>query len=276
MTTTAERRRIFRQLHEAGCFVIPNPWDVGSARYLKSLGFKALATTSAGAAWSMGYADGRTPPAQMLAHIREIVEATDLPVNADFEGGYVDAPDALQRAVRDCMDTGVAGLSIEDYTGDRNDPIYPFDLAVARIAAARAAIDRAGGEVLLVGRAEGLIRNRPDFDEILRRLKAYAAAGADCLYAPGLKTREEIAAVVAAAAPKPVNVLMGTPSPLTVADLAALGVRRISVGGSLARSAWGGLMRAAKRIAEAGDFNGFADAASGPELNALFSASSKT
>jgi 2-methylisocitrate lyase-like PEP mutase family enzyme len=269
MTTIAERRRNFRRMHESGCFVIPNPWDVGSARYLKSLGFKALATTSAGAAWSMGYADSETPGAQMLAHIRSIVEATDLPVNADFEGGYVDDPAALQRAVRECVDTGVAGLSIEDFTGDRSDPIYPFEASVARVAAARTAIDAAGGDVLLVGRAEGLIRNRPDFEEILRRLKAYSEAGADCLYAPGLTTREQIAAVVAAVAPKPVNVLMGTPSPLTVSDLAELGVRRISVGGSLARSAWGGFMRAAKRIAEQGDFNGFADAAPGAELNKL-------
>jgi 2-methylisocitrate lyase-like PEP mutase family enzyme len=269
MTTIADRRGTFRRLHESGCFVIPNPWDVGSARYLKSLGFKALATTSAGAAWSMGFADTATPAARMLAHIREIVEATDLPVNADFEGGYVDTPDALERAVRDCVDTGVAGLSIEDYTADPADPIYPFEASVARVKAARAAIDKAGGDVLLVGRAEGLIRNRPDFDEILRRLKAYAEAGADCLYAPGLKTREQIAAVVAAAAPKPVNVLMGTPSALTVGDLAALGVRRISVGGSLARAAWTGFMRAARRIADDGDFNGFADTVPGAELNKL-------
>ncbi len=258
-------------MHESGCFVIPNPWDTGSARYLASLGFKALATTSAGAAWAMGYADGRTPAPRMIAHIREIVEATDLPVNADFEGGYVDSPEDLQQAVRECIDTGVAGLSIEDFTGDRADPIYPFEASVARVAAARTAIDKAGGDVLLVGRAEGLIRNRPDFDEILRRLAAYAQAGADCLYAPGITTREQIAAVVRTAGSKPVNVLMGNPSPLTVSDLAALGVRRISVGGSLARSAWGGFMRAAKRIAEHGDFNGFADAAPGPELNKLFS-----
>ena len=269
MSTIAERRRAFRQLHESGCFVIPNPWDVGSARYLASLGFKALATTSAGAAWAMGFADSQTPAPKMIAHIREIVEATDLPVNADFEGGYVDSPEELQRAVRECVDTGVAGLSIEDFTGDRAEPIYPFDVSVARVKAARTAIDAAGGDVLLVGRAEGLIRNRPDFDEIIRRLKAYSDAGADCLYAPGVTTREQIAAVVKAAAGKPVNVLMGTPSPLTVKDLAELGVRRISVGGSLARSAWGGFMRAAKRIAEQGDFNGFADAAPGAELNKL-------
>jgi 2-methylisocitrate lyase-like PEP mutase family enzyme len=269
MTSIAERRRAFRQLHESGCFVIPNPWDVGSARYLASLGFKALATTSAGAAWAMGYADSQTPREKMLAHIAEIVQATDLPVNADFEGAYADDADALAEAVRLCIETGVAGLSIEDFTGDRADPIYPFAQSVERVAAARAAIDKAGGDVLLVGRAEGLIRNRPDFEEIIRRLAAYKEAGADCLYAPGLTTAEQIAAVVAAAAPKPVNVLMGTPSPLTVADLAALGVRRISVGGSLARAAWGGFMRAAKQIAEEGNFNGFADAAPSAAMNTL-------
>jgi 2-methylisocitrate lyase-like PEP mutase family enzyme len=269
MSSIAERRRNFRQLHESGCFVIPNPWDVGSARYLASLGFPALATTSAGAAWAMGYADGSTPRDKMLAHIADIVQATDLPVNADFEGAYADDPAALAEAVRLCVETGVAGLSVEDFTGNRIDPIYPFDDAVARVAAARTAIDKAGGEVLLVGRAEGLIRNRPDFEEILRRLVAYKNAGADCLYAPGLTKAEQISAVVAAAAPKPVNVLMGTPSPLTVADLAALGVRRISVGGSLARAAWGGFMRAARQIAEHGNFNGFAEAAPGAAMNAL-------
>lgn len=271
MSTIAERRRTFRQLHESGCFVIPNPWDVGSARYLASLGFKALATTSAGAAWAMGYADGQTPRQKMLDHIAQIVDATDLPVNADFEGAYADDPAALAEGVRLCVETGVAGLSVEDYTGDRADPIYPFDLAVARVRAAREAIDRADADVLLVGRAEGLIRNRPDFDEIIRRLVAYKEAGADCLYAPGLTTAEQISAVVAAAAPKPVNVLVGAPSALTVADLAALGVRRISVGGALARSAWGGFIRAAKQIAEEGNFNAFADAAPSAPLNALMS-----
>ncbi|HEX2216263.1 MAG TPA: isocitrate lyase/phosphoenolpyruvate mutase family protein, partial [Xanthobacteraceae bacterium] len=220
MTDTTERRRAFRRLHESGCFVIPNPWDVGSARYLASLGFKALATTSAGAAWAMGYADGQTPREKMLAHIAEIVRATDLPVNADFEGAYADDPEAVAEGVRLCVQTGVAGLSVEDFTGDRADPIYDFDIAVARVRAARAVIDASGAEVLLVGRAEGLIRNRPDFDDILRRLRAYSGAGADCLYAPGLTTREQIIAVVEAVAPKPVNVLMGQPSPLTVNDLA--------------------------------------------------------
>ena len=269
MNDIAERRRVFRQLHESGCFVIPNPWDVGSSRYLVSLGFKALATTSAGAAWAMGYADSQTPRDKMLSHIAEIVEATELPVNADFEGAYADDPNALAEGVRLCIETGVAGLSVEDFTGDRADPIYDFDTSVARMRAARAAIDKSGADVMLVGRAEGLIRNRPDFDEIIRRLKAYASAGADCLYAPGLTTREQIAAVVEAVGPKPVNVLMGAPSPLTVKDLTELGVRRISVGGSLARSAWGGFMRAAKQIADDGNFNGFVDAAPGAELNKL-------
>jgi 2-methylisocitrate lyase-like PEP mutase family enzyme len=270
MPSTAEKCRAFHELHKDGCFVIPNPWDVGSARYLASLNFKALATTSAGAAWAMGFADGNTPSDRMLAHIADIVGATDLPVNADFEGAYADTPAEVTRAVRECVDTGVAGLSVEDYTNDRNNPLYDFDTAVARVRAAREAIDQAGGEVLLVGRAEGLIRNRPDFDDIIRRLKAYANVGADCLYAPGLKTREEIAAVVKAAAPKPVNVLMGQPTELTVKDLTELGVRRISVGGSLARAAWAGAMRAAKMIAEQGSFMGFADAAPSAELNTMF------
>lgn len=269
-TSIAERRTAFRRLHESGCFVIPNPWDTGSARYLASLGFPALATTSAGAAWAMGFADGETPREKMLAHIAEIVAATDLPVNADFEGAYADAPEALGEAVRLCAQTGVAGLSVEDFTGDRADPIYPFPVAVARMRAARAALDADGGGVMLVGRAEGLIRNRPDFSDILRRLAAFAEAGADCLYAPGLTSREQVASVVAAVAPKPVNVLVGVPGLFTVAELADLGVRRISVGGSLARSAWGGFMRAAQMIAAEGRFEGFAEAAPSAALNALF------
>jgi 2-methylisocitrate lyase-like PEP mutase family enzyme len=271
MPTTAEKRRAFRQLHESGCFVIPNPWDTGTARYLQHLGFKALATTSSGAAFSMGLPDAdwaltRDP---MLAHIRTIVEASDLPVNADFESGYADDPAGIGHNVRLCVDTGVAGLSIEDSTGDAARPLYEFDLAVARIHAARAAIDRAGSDVLLVGRTEGFIAGVPDLDEAIRRLKAYAAAGADCLYAPGIRTREQIAAVVDAVAPKPVNVLISGPVGLTVKDVADLGVRRISVGGALARAAWGGFIRAARDLA-AGTFDAFADAASGTELNRLF------
>ena len=271
MPTIAERRRVFRQLHESGCFVIPNPWDTGTARYLQHLGFKALATTSSGAAFSMALPDAdwaltRDP---MLAHIRTIVEASDVPVNADFESGYADDPAGLAENVRLCVETGVAGLSIEDSTGEASRPLYVFDLAVARIRAARAAIDRSGGDVLLVGRTEGFIAGAPDLKEAIRRLKAYAAAGADCLYAPGIRTREEIAAVVDAVTPKPVNLLIGGAIGLSVKDAAELGVRRISVGGALARVAWGGFIRAARGLA-AGTFDAFGDAASGAELNRLF------
>jgi 2-methylisocitrate lyase-like PEP mutase family enzyme len=270
MPTTSEKRAAFRQLHAGGCFVIPNPWDVGSARYLQQLGFKALATTSAGFAWSRGASDGGVTRDMALAHIAELAAAADVPLNADFENGFADAPEGVAESVRLCVETGVSGLSIEDFTGDRAKPLYELALAAARIKAARAAIDAAGGDVLLTGRSEGFIRGRPDLDETIRRLQAYAEAGAECLYAPGISTREQISAVVTAVAPKPVNLLMGTPSDLTVKDCADLGVRRISVGGSLARSAWGGFMRAAKQIAEAGSFNGFADAAPGAELNKLF------
>ena len=271
MPTIAEKRRTFRRLHESGCFIIPNPWDAGTARYLQRLGFHAIATTSSGAAWSMGLPDEdwaltRGP---MLAHIRMIVEASDLPVNADFESAYADDPAGVAESVRLCVETGVAGLSVEDSTGDAARPLYDFDLAVARIRAARASIDRAGGDVLLVGRSEGFIRGAPDLDETIRRLKAYSAAGSDCLYAPGIRTREQITAVVDAVAPKPVNLLVGSAIGFTLKDAAALGVRRISVGGALARSAWGGLMRAARGLVE-GTFDAFADAAAGAELNTLF------
>jgi 2-methylisocitrate lyase-like PEP mutase family enzyme len=271
MATVADKRAQFRRLHESGCFVIPNPWDVGSARYLQGLGFKALATTSAGFAWARGTADGGISRDVALAHFTELAAAVDVPLNADFEGGFADAPEDVAESVRLCVDTGVAGLSIEDFTGDRANPLYPFDLAVARIAAARTAIDKAGGDVLLTGRSEGFIRGKPDLDETIRRLKAYAEAGADCLYAPGISTRDQIAAVVQAVAPRPVNLLMGAPSELTVKDCGDLGVRRISVGGSLARAAWGGFIRAARQILEAGSFNGFTDAAPGAELNKAFS-----
>jgi len=271
MPTTAEKRRAFRQLHKSGCFVIPNPWDAGTTYYLQHLGFKALATTSSGAAFSMGLPDAdwaltRDP---MLAHIRTIVEAADVPVNADFESGYADDPTALAENVRLCVETGVAGLSIEDSTGEASHPLYAFDLAAARVRAARAAIDRAGGDVLLVGRTEGFIAGVPDLGEAIRRLQAYAAAGADCLYAPGIRTREQISAVVDAVAPKPVNLLIGGAIGLTVKDAADLGVRRISVGGALSRAAWGGFIRAARGLA-AGTFDAFAGAASGDDLNRLF------
>ena len=264
------RRRTFRQLHESGCFVIPNPWDAGSARYLQGLGFKALATTSSGAAWRHAKADGQMTLEEVLAHLREMVAATTLPVNADFEAGF--APDAVgvARNVRLAVDTGVAGVSIEDSTGKPDDPLRDIASAVERIRAARSAIDAAGGDTLLVGRAENFIVGRPDLPDAIRRLQAYSEAGADCLYAPGIRTREQIAAVVAAVAPKPVNLLIGFATELTLRDIEALGVPRVSVGGALARTAWGGFMRTAQAIATDGRFDGFADAASGAQLNALF------
>jgi 2-methylisocitrate lyase-like PEP mutase family enzyme len=269
-SSTADKRRAFRQLHQSGCFVIPNPWDTGGARLLQGLGFKALATTSSGCAWSHGRADGALSRAQVLEHLRVMVAATDLPVNADFETGFARDPQGVAESVRMALDTGVAGLSIEDASGDPANPLRGVEDAVARIRAARAAIDAAGGDALLVGRAENFFLGRPDLDDTIARLKAYAEAGADCLYAPGLQKREDIAAVVAAVAPKPVNLLIGSATGLSVADAAALGVRRISVGGALARAAWGGFMRAARALAEQGHFGGFADALPGKELNGFF------
>ena len=275
MPSIADKRREFRRLHESGCFVIPNPWDIGTTRYLQHLGFKALATTSLGYAFSQGLADGAVSREAMLAHIAEIAAAADVPVNADFEGGYADDPAGVAESVRLCVGTGVAGLSIEDSTGQKDKPLYDFDLAVERIKAARAAIDNTGEDVLLTARTEGFIRGRPDLDETIRRLKAFSDAGADCLYAPGIKGREEITAVVQAVAPKPVNMLMGWAGALTVEEIAALGVRRISVGGALARAAWGGFIRAARQIAIGGSFAGACDAAPAADLNALFEADSK-
>lgn len=265
-----EKRRAFRQLHQVGCFVIPNPWDLGSARFLQSLGFKALATTSSGFAWSQGRPDGAISRDMALAHLRDIVAATDLPVNADFENGFARDAGGVAESVRLAVETGVAGLSIEDSTGDPARPLYELDAAVDRIRAARKAIDDAGGEALLVGRAECFLVGRPDLDETIARLKAYAQAGADCLYAPGIQTRAQIATAVASVAPKPFNLLVGSASGLTLNDVAALGVRRVSVGGALARSAWGGFMRAARLIAEQGQFDELANAASGGELNSFF------
>ena len=276
MATVVEKRAAFRKLHAGGCFVIPNPWDIGTTRYLQHLGFKALATTSAGFAFSRGLPDAAVSRDDMLAHIAEIVAATDLPVNADFEGGYAQAPEGVAESVRLCVETGVAGLSIEDSTGDKNEPLYDLDLAVARMKAARAAIDKVGGDVLLTGRAECFLVGRPDLDETVRRLKAYSAAGADCLYAPGIRTPEQIAAVVKAVAPKPVNVLMPGALGITVADLEALGVRRISVGGTLARVAWGAFIRATKEIASDGRFDAFKEAAAHAEINGFFRDDMKT
>jgi 2-methylisocitrate lyase-like PEP mutase family enzyme len=270
MPSTAEKRATFRVLHQGGCFVIPNPWDVGTARYLQGLGFRALASTSAGFAFTLGLPDGAVSREAMLAHFRDIVAATDVPVNADFEGGFADAPEGVAESVRLCVDTGVAGLSIEDSTSDPAIPLYDFDLALARVRAARAAIDKASSDVVFTARSEGFIRGRPDLEETIRRLKAYAAAGADCLYAPGIKTPEQIGAVVQAVAPKPVNFLMAAATDLTVNDLTRLGVRRISLGGTLARAAWTGFTRAALEIANEGKFASLAGTVANAELNAFF------
>jgi 2-methylisocitrate lyase-like PEP mutase family enzyme len=278
MTTPArpslgDKRRAFRQLHEQGCFLIPNPWDVGSARWLQGLGFQALATTSSGLAWSQGHADNQLGRDAVLAHLRSLVEASDLPINADFERGYVDAADdlaGLATHVRLAVDTGVAGLSIEDSTGRSDQPLFTIDEAAARLRAARQAIDASGADVLLVGRAECFLVGRPDLDETIARLQAYAHAGADCLYAPGIRTREQIEAVVQAVAPRPVNLLVGYAAEFSLADIAAMGVRRVSVGGALARAALGGFQRAAALLASEGRFDGFRDAASGQALNDFF------
>lgn len=265
-----QKRQAFRALHASGCFVLPNPWDVGSARLLEQLGFKALASTSSGLAWSQGRPDNGVSRDAVLAHLRGLVAATDLPLNADFEGGFAESPAGVAESVRMAIDTGVAGLSIEDSTGAADAPLRTIDDAVLRLKAARAAIDDSGTDVILVGRAENFIVGRPDLEDTVRRLRAYAEAGADCLYAPGIQTPEQIATVVAAVAPKPVNLLIGSASTLTVTDVAALGVRRISVGGALARAAWGGFLRAAQALADPGRFDGFADAVSGAELNRRF------
>jgi 2-methylisocitrate lyase-like PEP mutase family enzyme len=272
--TVAEKRAAFRALHASGCFVLPNPWDAGSARYLASVGFQAVATTSSGFAWSNGRADNHVSREAVLAHLRTIVQATDLPVNADFENGFGANPAEVAESVKQAVETGVAGLSIEDSTGDASAPVFPIDEAVARLTAARRAIDESGGDTLLIGRAENFIVGVPDLDDTLARLMAYAQAGADCLYAPGIQTAEQIEAVVAAVAPKPVNVLIGANSPFTLDELARLGVRRVSVGGALARAAWGGFMRAAQSLAQ-GRFDGFGDAASGAQLNGLFEGNSQ-
>lgn len=273
MPLVSAQRAVFRQLHASGCFVIPNPWDVGTALYLRHLGFKALATTSAGFAFSRGLpdADWVVSRDQMLAHISEIVQATDLPVNADFESGYADEPERVAENVLACAATGVAGLSIEDATGEKMEPLYEFALAVDRIRAARAAIDESGSAVLLTARSECYLVNHPEpFSESVRRLEAFAEAGADVLYAPGITQQDEMRALVSAVAPKPVNMLMSSNLGLRVIDLAEMGVRRISVGSSLARSAWTGFIHAAKEIAEKGSFGGFDGTVPYSELNGFF------
>jgi 2-methylisocitrate lyase-like PEP mutase family enzyme len=267
---TLERCRTFRRLHESGCFVIPNPWNVGSARLLEQLGFKALASTSSGFAWSMARVDGGVTVDEVLAHLRAMSAAVDLPISADFEGGFANDPREVALNVEAAANTGIAGLSIEDSTGDPTEPLYDLSLAVDRIRAAREALDRSGQHLVLTGRSEGFIRGRPDRAETIRRLIAYGEAGADCLFAPGLRSTADIKAIVDAVAPKPVNVLMSSDF-ATVADLAALGVRRISVGGALARAAWTGFLEAAKEVADHGTFHGLGRAISGGDMNKLFS-----
>ncbi len=251
-----DRVSTFHDLHASGCFVMPNPWDAGSARVLASMGFKALATTSAGFAWTLGRADNAITLDEALGHLRQVAAAVTVPVNADFEGGYADEPDRVYGNVQLASETGIAGLSIEDSTGDDENPLYEFDQAVERVKAARRAIDESGTGVLLTGRSEGFVVGRPDIDETIRRLRAYSEAGADCLYAPRIESLEHIRAIIAAVAPKPVNLLINAPF-LTVAAAAELGVRRISVGGTLARTAWAGFLQAATEIADQGTFTSF-------------------
>jgi len=269
MTIQSDRCRVFHELHASGCFVIPNPWDVGSARALVSLGFKAVATTSSGFAWSTGRPDHGVPLDGMLAHCRAIAAGVDVPVSADFEGGFAIEPEDVAVNVAAATTTGIAGLSIEDSTGDAGEPLYKRALAIARIRAARQAIDASGTPVLLTGRSEGFIAGRPDLKETIARLIAYAEAGAECLHAPGLQRREDIAEVVRAVAPRPVNVLVWSGF-TTVRELEDLGVRRISVGGALARAAWTGFLRAAKDIAQQGTFTALGESITGPEMNRLF------
>jgi methylisocitrate lyase len=266
MNTQDGRVTEFHRLHSAGTFVMPNPWDVGSACALEGLGFKALATTSAGFAWTMGRADNHVTLEDAVEHLRVVAAAVTVPVNADFEGGYAVDPEQVGVNVRRAAATGIAGLSIEDSTGERERPLHEFDLAVDRIRAARQAIDQSGAGIVLTGRSEGFVVGRPDLDETIRRLTAYAEAGADCLYAPRIETVEQVKAIVAAVSPKPVNLLINAPF-ITVAEAAAAGVRRISVGGTLARTAWAAFLGAAQEIATAGTFSRFERL---PDVDALF------
>jgi 2-methylisocitrate lyase-like PEP mutase family enzyme len=269
MDAATDRYARFRELHGSGCFVIPNPWDIGSARVLEQLGFKALATTSAGFAWSIGKADGRVALDEALAHYRAVAASVAVPVNADFEKAFATNPEDVAINVGLASRTGIAGLSVEDSTGSAAEPLFDFTLAVERVRAARLALDDGGTGVLLTARSEGFIVGRPDLAETIRRLTAFAEAGADCLYAPGLRTMDEIRAVVQAVAPKPVNVLANSDF-VTFEELAMMGVRRISVGGALARAAWTGFLEAAREIAQRGTFSALGRTVSGTDLNALF------
>jgi 2-methylisocitrate lyase-like PEP mutase family enzyme len=267
MTVRHDRVEVFRRLHASGCFVMPNPWDVGTALALEQLGFEALATTSAGYAWSLGRPDNGVRLEETLEHLRAIAGAVRLPVNADFEGGFADEPEQVARNVKLAVATGIAGLSIEDSTGITTEPLYEFDLAVERMRAARRAIDESGTGIVLTGRSEGFVVGLPDINETIRRLKAYAEAGADCLYAPRITSHEHVAAIVDAVTPKPVNLLANAPF-ITVTQAASLGVRRISVGGTLARTAWAGFLQAAQEIADEGTFSRFDGL---PDVDARFS-----
>ncbi|MET0739924.1 MAG: isocitrate lyase/phosphoenolpyruvate mutase family protein [Candidatus Nanopelagicales bacterium] len=266
MTVQGDHVLAFRRLHSSGCFVMPNPWDLGSARVMEQMGFKALATTSSGFAWTLGRADNQVSLDEVLEHLQLLVNAVSVPINADFEGGFAVDPEDVKTNVKLAVATGISGLSIEDSTGDEVDPLYEFDLAVERVRAARQAIDESGTGVLLTGRSEGFVCGRPDIDETIRRLRAYAEAGAECLYAPRIDTVEHVAAVVAAASDAPVNLLINAPF-ITVAEAATLGVRRISVGGTLARTAWSGFLQAAQEIATAGTFTRFEQL---PNVDGLF------
>jgi 2-methylisocitrate lyase-like PEP mutase family enzyme len=271
MTFAAERCRTFRQLHDSGCFVMPNPWDAGSARVLAQLGFPALATTSSGFAWSIGRRDNGASLDEALAYFRAVTASVDVPVSADFESGFSVTPAAIASNVARALATGIAGLSIEDASGDMSNPLVDRALAVERIQAARQAMDRSGTGAVLTARSEGFIVGRPDLPETIRRLASYAEAGADCLYAPGLPTLQDVVSVVKAVSPAPVNVLVGRDFS-SVAELAAAGVRRISVGGALARTAWTGFLAAAREIAEHGTFTSFGPAVQFGDVNGLFSA----
>jgi 2-methylisocitrate lyase-like PEP mutase family enzyme len=269
--SVAQKRKDFFKLHESGCFVLPNPWDTGSARLLASLGYKALASTSAGFAWSAGRGDYGLKLEELLHHLTELSAATDLPVNADFESGFADDPAGVAENVRKAAATGIAGLSVENRTSDPKNPLYEFSLSVERIRAARAALDDDESGVFLVARCEGFLTGEANLDMTIKRLVAFAEAGADCLYAPGITTPEQISAVVKAVAPKPVNVLVMSPA-FKVAELAALGVRRVSLGGHLAAAAWGGFMRAAKEIAEQGTFTELKNSYSGRDITKVMAA----
>ena len=275
MRTTSQKREAFFQLHQSGCFTIPNPWNIGTAKCLEQMGFAALASTSSGHAYANGMPDGTQPLDMVLAHLGQLAAAVNIPLNADFENGYADDIGQMQQNIIQCVATGVAGLSIEDVPQGASEGLYDFTVAVERVSAARAAIDQTGERVLLTARTEGFIRGAPDLEQTTRRIKAFVQAGADCIYAPGIKTAEQISAVVRAAEGRPVNVLCGSATGMTVAELENLGVRRVSVGGALARVAMDSFLRVAQQIAQEGRFDGFGGIVGGDELDRLFKAAAK-